>query len=87
MPKKRKVEIFTAGCPICQEVVSKIEAVSPCDSCETEIVVTQKLAGAERAKTLGVSRLPAIAVDGELLSCCATSSVDLEKLKQACMSP
>ena len=85
MPQKRKVEIFTADCPVCREVLSRIEAAACCEGCETEIVNTQESVGAQRAKELGISRLPAIAIDGELLSCCATSSVDLEKLKQACL--
>ncbi len=84
MSEKRTVEIFTAECPICQEVVSKISDASCCDSCETVIVNTQKSTGAERAKELGVSRLPAIAVDGELLGCCETSPIDFDMLKQAC---
>ncbi len=84
MPLKRKVEIFTAGCAICRDTISKIESAACCDGCETVIVDTQKTIGAERAKTLGISSLPAVAIDGKLLSCSTADSVDLDELKEAC---
>ncbi len=84
MSQKHKVEIFTAGCPICQEALAKIEDTACCEGCETEVINTQTSIGAEKAKTLGVSSIPAIAVDGELLDCCSRNSIDLTKLKKAC---
>lgn len=34
---KQKIEVFTAGCPVCEEEVQKIKDIS-CPSCEVEIL-------------------------------------------------
>lgn len=86
MPENHRIEIFTAGCPICQKTVAELASAPPCRDCETIIVETQDPAGAERARELGVKRLPAVAVDGKLLQCCASGPIDPEELKQACSS-
>ncbi len=34
--QKRKVEVFTSGCPVCQSVVDMVHSLA-CDSCEVTI--------------------------------------------------
>jgi hypothetical protein len=67
---KRKVEIFLAGCGICEETVEQVKEVA-CSSCEVEVLDMQKEQVSTRAKQFGVRSLPAVAVDGKLLDCCA----------------
>ena len=81
MTEKRKIEVFTAGCGICDEAVSLVRELV-CDRCEV-IVHDMHGDGAERAWQLGVKRVPAVAVDGELASCCATGGVTREGLVAA----
>lgn len=68
---KRKVELFTAGCPVCEEATRLVENLV-CDSCDLEILnpVTEAKAQA-KAREYGLNRLPAIVVDGKVADCCA----------------
>jgi len=36
MSNKRKIEIFSAGCPACVDAIEIVNRVA-CDSCETEV--------------------------------------------------
>lgn len=81
MADKRKIEVFVAGCPLCEETVKTVNQLS-CESCDVTIVDLNG-AGMERAKELGVKAVPAVAVDGKLLDCCAISGPTSEALKAA----
>lgn len=70
MSPSRTVEVFTAGCPVCDETVAMVERLA-CPSCAVEVVSMQEAAGADRARRYGVTRVPAVVVDGRLLACCA----------------
>ena len=65
MAAKRKIEIFSAGCPSCDEAVSRIKALA-CPSCEIVVLDMKDAAVAQRAKTLGVRSVPAVSIDGRL---------------------
>ena len=67
---KRKVEIFSAGCGICEEAIKGIEKLA-CPSCQVEVLDMQNEQVSARAKQLGVRSVPAVVVDGKLLDCCA----------------
>ena len=70
---KRQIEIFTAGCPVCEPVVTLVKetACENCeitihnlsDQCESKICVT-------KMNEYGVKRLPAVAVNGKLIDYC-----------------
>lgn len=83
---KRTVEVFTAGCPVCDPVVELVKKVA-CPSCE--LVVHDLRAGCatderrDKAKRYGVARVPAVAVDGKLIDCCKIGSVTEEELRAA----
>lgn len=70
---KRKVEIFIAGCPMCEPVVQLVNELS-CSNCEVTTYDLVKQCDDQsclkKAKEYGVTRVPAIAVDGKLLNCC-----------------
>ncbi len=65
----RKVEIFVSGCALCDEAVALVRDLA-CPSCQIEIRSMSEAATLEAARTLGVRRVPAVAVDGVLLDCC-----------------
>ncbi len=82
MPKKRRIEIFSAGCPVCRETIQQVNSVA-CPACEVSVLDMNRTAVEERARQLGVRSVPAIAIDGRLASCCAGRGVDIEALRMA----
>ncbi len=82
MTTKRKVEIFSAGCPVCDETVALVRDLA-CPSCAVEVIDMRQKDGAARAKALGVRSVPAVAIDGKLADCCAARGPDAGALKAA----
>lgn len=82
MSNRRKIEIFSAGCPACNEAIQAVNRIA-CSSCETEILDMHQPEVSERAKALGISRVPAIVIDGRLAECCAAGGVDEQVLRAA----
>ena len=78
---KRRVEVFTAGCPFCEPVVQLVRERA-CPDCEV-IVRDVREVGAERALEYGVSRVPAVVVDGTIAACCQAGPVSPEQLQAA----
>lgn len=69
---KRQIEIFTTGCPVCDEVTKLVEEVS-CNSCEiTTYNVNEQCEEKTCLDKIGeyqIKKIPAVAVDGKLLKC------------------
>lgn len=86
MSNKRRVEVFTAGCYVCNDVVNQIQSLS-CENCEVVVYdLNQKCDTNEcedKAKQYGIQSVPAIAIDGAIVNCCTNTDVDLVALKQA----
>ena len=82
MATKRKIEIFSAGCPACQEAVKMVQNIA-CSDCEVNILDMNDPGVANRAKGLGVRSVPAVAIDGKLADCCAGRGPDEATLKAA----
>ncbi len=82
MASKRKIEIFSAGCPACQEAVKMVQNLA-CSDCEVNILDMNDPQVANRAKGLGVRSVPAVAIDGKLAGCCAGRGPDEATLKAA----
>lgn len=82
MTNNRKVEVFSAGCPVCDDTVKLVQSIA-CPSCDVTVLDMNDSAVASRAKSLGVQRVPAIAIDGKLADCCAGSGPDEATLKAA----
>jgi len=80
MNQKRKIEIFSAGCPVCEEAVQTVKRIA-CPSCEAEVLDMNEPSVAERAEKLGISRVPAIVIDGKLARCCVGGAVDEQMLR------
>ena len=81
--EKRKIEVFTAGCEICNETVEKVKSMA-CDCCEVVVynVLTEK-ESLNKAQAYGVKAIPAVAVNGKLLACCQNKGVSEEELRKA----
>jgi glutaredoxin 3 len=78
----RKIEIFSAGCSVCQEAVEQVKGAA-CPSCEVVVLSMTDTRVAARAKALGIASLPAVVIDGKLASCCSGRGVDLDVLRAA----
>ena len=82
MTDVRKIEIFSAGCPLCSEAEEKIRKLA-CSSCEITVLSLHEPASLARARELGVNRVPAVAIDGRLADCCRNEGIDEAILKGA----
>ena len=80
MDSKRKVEVFSAGCALCEEVIDLVrrEAGSSTEVIVRKMIDARVLAQAEK---LGIRSVPAVVIDGKLASCCTPRGVDLHVLK------
>ena len=82
MGDKRKVEVFSAGCGLCEETIDMVNKMA-CSSCEVSILDMKDTDTLVRAKELGVRSLPAVAVNGVLASCCAGRGPEESALRAA----
>jgi glutaredoxin 3 len=82
MSNKRQIEIFSAGCPACEEAVRTVNQIA-CPSCEVEVLDMHQPEVAARAKQYGVRSVPAVVIDGKLADCCAGRGVDEATLRAA----
>lgn len=75
----RKVEVFTAGCPLCKETVQLVKKIA-CSSCE---VTTYDLneTGMQRAREYGVNSVPCVVVDGEIIESCKIRAITERDLR------
>jgi hypothetical protein len=87
---KRQVEVFTAGCPVCEPAVQLVKELA-CPDCEVTVhdlrqtgeAFTGGASAAERAARYGIKVVPAVVVNGSLVSCCQTSGPNRDELSQA----
>jgi glutaredoxin len=82
MANKRKVEVFSAGCPACQETVALVNSIA-CPSCEVSMLDMHDPKVATRAKGLGIRSVPAVVIDGKLADCCMERGPEEARLRAA----
>ena len=70
MDAKRKIQVFSAGCPACEEVIALVNGVA-CPSCEVQVLDMRQPEVAAQAKAYGIHTVPSVVIDGKLASCCA----------------
>ncbi|MCL4395254.1 MAG: thioredoxin family protein [Chloroflexi bacterium] len=80
MNRKRKIELFSAGCPACEEAITLVNRMA-CPSCEVAVRDMRQPEVAARAKSYGIRSLPAVVVDGKLAECCAGRGIDETSLR------
>jgi len=70
---KRIVEVFTAGCPLCDETVKLVRDLA-CSNCEVQVYDLREGCATnecrEKASEYGINRVPAVVIDGKLAECC-----------------
>jgi glutaredoxin len=82
MAAKRKVEVFSAGCAVCEDTIALINRIA-CPSCEVQILDMHNADVAQKAKRYGIRSVPAVVVDGKLAECCAGRGPDETALRAA----
>lgn len=82
MSTKRKIEVFIAGCPACEETVKLVNRVA-CPSCEVIVLDMRDPNVAGQAKSLGIRSVPAVVIDGQIADCCAGRSPDEATLRSS----
>ena len=82
MAAKRKIEVFSAGCPACQETIDLVNQVA-CPSCEVSVLDMKDASVASRAKQLGIRSVPAVVINGKLADCCTGRGPDEATLRAA----
>ncbi len=83
---KRRVEVFTAGCPICGETVRLVQSLA-CPSCEVYVYDLREGCAThecrEKATRYGITAVPAVAVNGVVLDCCRREPITADRLREA----
>lgn len=83
---KRRVEIFTAGCSVCDGVVKQVRELA-CTNCDVVVYDLNKKCDSNecvnKANRYGVQTVPAVAINGELVDCCKNTGIEIEVLKAA----
>jgi glutaredoxin 3 len=82
MNAKRTIEVFSAGCPACEDTIELINQVA-CPSCEVTILDMKNPDVASRAKRLGIRSVPAGVINGTLADCCTGRGPDEGTLRAA----
>ena len=82
MSGKRNVEVFSAGCPVCEETIKMVKRIA-CPSCEVNVLDMKDQAVSDRAKRLGFHSIPAVVIDDKLADCFAGRGPDEATLKTA----
>jgi glutaredoxin len=82
MNTKRKIEVFSGGCSVCQETIEMVKR-NACESCEVTVLDMNDTNVADRAKQLGIRSVPAVVIDGKLADCCVGRGPDEVTLKIA----
>lgn len=80
MEQKRKVEVFSAGCPACEPTVQLVKSIA-CPSCDVQVLDMNNPDVAARAKEYGVKSVPAVAINGKLAGCCTGATPDEATLR------
>ena len=82
MSGTRKIEVFSAGCPLCDEAEKTVRDIA-CSSCDVTVLNMNEPETMERAQKLGIQSVPAVAIDGKMAECCGRRGIDEEALQDA----
>ena len=65
MSVRRKIEIFTAGCPLCTETVAAVkQAVGSCGCEVIEYNISNQIS--REAQQYGIRAVPTVVIDGQI---------------------
>ena len=69
MQTKRKIEIFSAGCSLCEDTIKMVKRIA-CSSCEIIVLDMNDPEVSSLARNLGIRSVPAVVIKGRLADCC-----------------
>ncbi|MBI2602826.1 MAG: thioredoxin family protein [Deltaproteobacteria bacterium] len=78
--EKRKVEVFSAGCPCCEQALDLVNSIA-CSSCEVTVADMKDPETQKKAAKLGVKSVPEVVIDGKIASCCLTDEISEKALR------
>ena len=78
---KNRIEIFTAGCPLCEETAKEVKN----NFSENEIIIYNLYGQSDlrKSKSYGINKVPAVVVNGNLLNCCKNDKVNIQEIAEA----
>lgn len=82
MALRKKIEVLSAGCPVCKEAIGRVRRLAGAAHDVTVLDMRDPQIAA-RAKRLGAGGVPAVIVDGQLAACCAGRHFDEAVLRAA----
>lgn len=82
MVRNRNVEIFSAGCPICEESIQWVKHMA-CPSCDINVLDMKDPTIADRAKQMGIHKIPTVVIDGKIADCCVGAALSETSLRRA----
>jgi len=68
MSATRHIEIFSAGCQICEDTISLVQHLT-CPSCHVTVLGMKDPAVSRRSRELKIHTIPAVVIDGKLVDC------------------
>jgi glutaredoxin len=78
---KRTIEVLSANCPCCDDTIKLVQSLA-CPSCDVQILdMRSDKAAQTKAKQYGVTRVPAVVINGKLADCCQQGPVDTAVLR------
>ena len=82
MAEKRKIEVFSARCNVCETAIEQIKAAA-CPSCDIIVLDMNDPNVAARAEDLSIRSIPTVLVDGKIADCCSGRGVNIDVLRAA----
>jgi len=82
MTEKKTIEIYSAECPVCKGTIDEI-IKAMCPTCDVAVFDTHDPEIAERVKKIGIHSVPAVVVDGKVISGSSGAGMDIEAVKEA----
>lgn len=82
MAKQRQIDIYSAGCAVCEDAVKMIQDLA-CPSCNITVMDMTDPDVASKAKSLGIKTVPAIVIEGQLANCCSNGGPNADALRAA----
>lgn len=82
----RRVEVFTAGCSLCDETVRMVQSLA-CPNCAVQIYDLREGCATnecrEKVMRYGITAIPAVAINGVVLDCCRRPPITVDRLRAA----
>ncbi len=81
MEKQHLVEVYSAGCAVCDEAVALVKRIA--GSFEVKVHRMNDIETVKKAKSLGIRSVPAVVINGEVAACCKGNGIDEAVLRVA----